>query len=65
MLMGGIIGAIAGLILLVVGIIRNNSLVAMLERGSEHPGLVLMIGIVVLVAAACLIIYHQIKNKKQ
>ena len=66
MLVGGIIGAVVGLIFLIIGIIKNNSLLSMLASQSEHPGTVfIIIGIILLVAGAALICYSLYKKKKK
>lgn len=69
MLIGAIAGAIAGIVLLIIGISKNNDLIAVAENilngGSGKPGTVfIVIGIILIVAAAGLCGFYFYKKKK-
>lgn len=69
MLIGGAVLAVAGLISLIFGFIRNSDTMAIAESvlkgGSTHPGTIfIIIGLIAIVAGAVLA-YLAFKNKKK
>lgn len=68
MLIGGAIAALVGVILLIVGIIQNNSLEGMLYAalGATPPGTGwVVVGIILMIVGIGLVVVNYMKKKKQ
>ncbi|GEM_PF-6524244 len=68
MLIGGAIAALLGLILLIVGIVQNNSLEGMIYAalGGTAPGTAwIVIGIILMIVGIGIVVVNYMKKKKQ